>query len=181
MGIFKSNPFEKYDSHTFSTDYNDYTLVIHTNLLKNKAELFLYVGTINFFSFFGKHEPVRTGKAGPHTNMEALVHRMLTDYEVMLYQNEIIEDMEKEIEIDYAEELRKRREKLQKLNEGKKNVDPYEKYIAPEIRIWNENTEKEKEETEPSIDQRVIEIANKHGMNPNSVANLPQFRKSKLG
>jgi hypothetical protein len=179
-----NNHFEKTKAYTFRTDHvKKYTLVMTSDLIENETRLYLYVGEPLLYSFFGgllkeDNEPVREGIAGPNTDIEKLVYKMVSDYEICLHHHDIVRHMDKELVIDHIEELRKRRSRFIK-PEGTQEEQHREtrtiNYEIP-VDVWNAPKEEEDEK-----EKEVMEVANKNDMHVNSVSNLRQYRKKKLG
>jgi hypothetical protein len=175
-----NNPFEKKKAYTFRTNHiKKYTLVMHSDLIENETRLYLYVGEPFLYSFFGgwleeENEPVREEIAGPNTIIEKLIYKMVGDYEICLHHHHVVKHMDREIEIDHAEELRKRRARIVTPKEEKQeeNTVKTRDYEIP-IYDWQAAKEPEKTEEEQFYDE-LKETARTKGMSEESLKQLKQ-------
>jgi hypothetical protein len=177
MSEYKNNHFEQTNVYTFRTDYvKKYTLVMTSDLIENETRLYLYVGELLLYSFFGgllkeDNEPVREGIAGPNTDIEKLIYKMVGDYEICLHHHDVVKHMDKELVIDHVEELRKRRARFIKKEEAQEEHNDNVVPLHYEIPIYDWQAPKEEK-----VEQEIDRIADENNMNRNSVAQLKQYR-----
>jgi hypothetical protein len=112
------------------------------------------------------HEPIDVFTGGIQTDIQRKITNMIADYEMPLYHLYIAENASHELEIDYHEIARRRREKfVPKPKQTEEEPPPVQtrSYTIYDYADDNRN--------------KVKEIANKTGMSENSLNNLRQFRK----
>jgi hypothetical protein len=106
-----------------------------------------------------------------HHTMKA----MIVEFELPLYQKYMAEELQGKMEIDYAEELRKKRQRLANIDREPVQ-ETVRQYAPPTIDDYlseREPTEEEKKE------QRIQELAARDGVDPAKYRNLLPFQNKK--
>jgi hypothetical protein len=111
------------------------------------------------------HDPIDTFKGGIQTDINRKIKHMIADYEMPLYHLHMAENATHELEIDYHEIAKRRREKFGSKPETEEELPPVQTQ-EPTIYDFAEDNR-----------YKVKELANKTGMNENSLKNLVQFNR----
>lgn len=161
-----------------STYFGDYTAVVIVDS-KGRTTITLYEGDPVIKAFWGlaeiAAEPIAARKIGRLTSVHHTITDMIVDYELPQYQKWMVEEMESHLDLDYAAELGKRRQRIkqQKEIEAEATATVYEPPTINDYLAAPELTEQQLRE------QQLQEVARRTGKDPESLKNLVQFRNRK--
>lgn len=97
-----------------STEYGDYISIVKVDNRTRKQTIELYDGepfeTI-FLIIPIEREPISVKTVGPFTDIEKTITQMIVEYELPYYQKERSQSNDQYLEIDYEEELERRKPK----------------------------------------------------------------------
>jgi hypothetical protein len=162
-----------------STYFGDYTAVVVVDS-KGRTTITLYEGPPVIKAAWGlitvQNHPLTTRKIGRLTSVGHTITSMIVDYEIPLYQQWMVEEQETHLDINYAAELGKKRQRLTDGEPAATEETTF--YVKPDVSVWDEEKEPELTEEEKR-EQQLLETARKTGKDPNSLKNLVQFRDKK--
>lgn len=147
-----------------ATQYGDYVALVTVDKHTRKQHIALYKGepfeTV-FFVFPLERDPIAERTVGPFTDVEKTITKMIVEYELPYYQKEKAQRNEHYLEIDYEEELKKRKPKPN---------DPKEEEISM-------NQPKQPLKVYDYQHGEYVITPNGKTVNANSLANLKQYQK----
>jgi hypothetical protein len=173
----EENVFLRYqvERSTYFSDYIAVVIVDH----KGRTTISLYEGEPETKAAWGlltiQHDPVSVRKIGRLTNVDHTIKAMIIDHEIPLYQQYMVEEADNHLDINYKEELGKKRQRLASAD-AEPEAEEVTIHVKPDVHVWNE--EKEMTEDEKR-EQQLLETARKTGKDPNSLRNLVQFKEEK--
>jgi hypothetical protein len=135
------------------TEFGSYVARIAVDMATGKGRMYLYKEqpkVKGFLKFIvSSNEPIKDAPVSPTTDVHYLLTKLITTYEIPLYQKMHAEEQETYLPINYEEEIRKRRVRLMQGEEEQQQVSHNANTVT--ISDW---TEKKRE------------------MHPNSLENL---------
>lgn len=155
-----------------TTQYGQYTAVVTVTRQPRKTHIKLYspAPMITVFKFFPVEiEPIREATYGALVDVDRAITRMIVDWELVFYQRDKAEASDGYLNINYAEEIKRRRAQFEQQEE--EEVQPREDEII--YRDWRED--------------KAIILGGKSGaqaepkkkMHVNSLLNLRQYQHLK--
>lgn len=122
-------------------------------------------------------DPVASRKIGRLTSVHNTITDMIYDYEIPFYQQYMVEQEESHLDLDYAKELGKRRQRMREEKEQELEAAAAA-YVAPTINDYLAAPQVTEEQLR---EQQIQEAARRTGKDPASLKNLVQFQNKKLG
>jgi hypothetical protein len=157
-----------------SSFFGSYVAIVKVDMITRKTKILLYdcepVTRGLWGMYTEQNDHICEGNAGPLTDINAAITRMITEYEIPLYQRYAAENVDTTyLEIDHAEEIKKRRARLANPTTETKETEP--NYPPPEIHDYQYKGDADR--TFTTID------GGRKGVHANSLANLKQNQNDK--
>jgi hypothetical protein len=110
-------------------------------------------------------------RLGRYADVNNAITETIAAYEIPFYQMDAVEHASEELAINYAEELRKRRQRVESVDTTPETEETTQDFSKIKITAWDDPRDDETE-------RQVRQVANRTGKSENSIRNLIQFRKA---
>jgi hypothetical protein len=164
------------------TQFKRYWAVVQVDYTEGIQSIFLYDQDPHklLLGFIPrKMEPIDTLTGNRLLEVNRAITRMITSHEFMIYQRWLVENGERFLDIDYAHEMYKQKQKL--LPPSERELIELEEVQAREPIAVTEYINGQQVTYTITLDgsDQVQEVANRTGMSESSLRNLIQYRNKK--